>query len=109
MNICAWQWSSNNISTKHFLHPTFTHGSTLGLYEVLAEKPYICDIITDSVVLCFFIETEKIFSALRSDPVVEDFFWQVWYWWYFSYCFCGMLSSNSHFFACHFLHILAGQ
>ncbi|KAH6790352.1 sodium proton exchanger [Perilla frutescens var. frutescens] len=70
------QWSSKNTSTKHFLHPTFNHGSTLGLYEVLAEKPYICDIVTNSVVLCFFIETEKVLSALRSDPAVEDFFWR---------------------------------
>ncbi|KAL6505913.1 Son of sevenless 1 [Orobanche hederae] len=68
------KWSSK--SNKHLLHPAFTHGSTLGLYEVLSEKPYICDIITDSVVLCFFIATEKIFSALRYYPAVEDFFWQ---------------------------------
>ncbi|KAL6543894.1 Son of sevenless 1 [Orobanche gracilis] len=68
------KWSSK--SNKHLLHPAFTHGSTLGLYEVLSEKPYICDIITDSVVLCFFIATENIFSALRYYPAVEDFFWQ---------------------------------
>lgn len=70
------KWSSKNTSIKHFLHPTFTHGSTLGLYEVLAEKPHICNIVTNSVVLCFFIETEKILTALRSDPAVEDFFWR---------------------------------
>ncbi|KAL7149630.1 hypothetical protein ABFS83_05G054200 [Erythranthe nasuta] len=70
------KWSSKSLGDKHLLHPTFTHGSTLGLYEVLAEKPFICDIITNSVVLCFFVEAEKIFSALRSDPAVEDFFWQ---------------------------------
>ncbi|XP_073147911.1 sodium/hydrogen exchanger 8 isoform X2 [Henckelia pumila] len=70
------KWSSKNTCNKPLLHPTFTHGSTLGLYEVLAQKPYICDIITDSVVRCFFIETEKILSALRSDPAVEDFFWR---------------------------------
>ncbi|KAG8382645.1 hypothetical protein BUALT_Bualt05G0098900 [Buddleja alternifolia] len=75
----AVKYSSKNKSNKHLLHPTFTHGCTLGLYEVLAEKPYICDIITDSVVLCFFMETEKILSALRSDPAVEEFFWRVWY------------------------------
>ncbi|KAL3830717.1 hypothetical protein ACJIZ3_019519 [Penstemon smallii] len=70
------KWSSKNISSKPSLHPTFTHGSTLGLYEVLAQKSYICDIITDSVVRCFFIETEKILSALGSNPAVEDFFWR---------------------------------
>lgn len=70
------KWSSRSISNKHLLRPTFAHGSTLGIYEALAEKPYLCDIVTDSVVHCFFIETEKIHSALRSNPDVEDFFWQ---------------------------------
>ncbi|XP_047969241.1 LOW QUALITY PROTEIN: sodium/hydrogen exchanger 8-like [Salvia hispanica] len=70
------KWSTKDTSTNQFLHPTFTHGSTLGLYEVLAEKPYTCDIVTNSVVMCFFIETEKILSVLRSDPAVEDFFWR---------------------------------
>lgn len=70
------KWSSKNTCYKPLLHPNFTHGTTLGLYEVLAQKPYICDTITDSVVLCFFIETEKILSALRSDPALEDFFWR---------------------------------
>lgn len=72
-----WQWISKSIKNKHSLHPTFTHGSTLGLYEALAGKPYICDMITDSVVLCFCIETHKILSVLQSDPSVEDFLWQV--------------------------------
>ncbi|KAK9935635.1 hypothetical protein M0R45_022729 [Rubus argutus] len=70
------KWTSKSVKNKHSLHPTFTHGSTLGLYEVLTGKPYICDIITDSVVLCFFIENDKIRSMLRSDPSVEDFLWQ---------------------------------
>ncbi|XP_048318425.2 sodium/hydrogen exchanger 8 isoform X2 [Ziziphus jujuba] len=70
------KWMSKSIKNKHSLHPTFTHGSTLGLYEVLTGKPYHCDMITDSVVLCFYIETDKIISALRSDPSVEDFLWQ---------------------------------
>ncbi|CAN6549729.1 unnamed protein product [Malus baccata var. baccata] len=70
------KWTSKSIKNKHSLHPTFTHGSTLGLYEVLTGKPYICDMITDSVVLCFCIETHNIHSMLRSDPSVEDFLWQ---------------------------------
>ncbi|KAK2635611.1 hypothetical protein Ddye_030403 [Dipteronia dyeriana] len=70
------KWTSNSIKNKHSLHPTFTHGSTLGLYEVLIGKPHICDMVTDSVVLCFFIESEKILSVLRSDPAIEDFLWQ---------------------------------
>ncbi|GAB2283487.1 Son of sevenless 1 [Dionaea muscipula] len=69
------KWASKSIRSKHALHPTFTHGSTLGLYEVLNGKTYICDMIADSVVLCFFLETEKILSLLRSDPSMEDFFW----------------------------------
>lgn len=76
MRSVIWQWTSKSIKNKHLLHPTFTHGSTLGLYEVLSGKPNICDMITDSVVLCFFIESEKIFSVLNSS--VKDFLWQVW-------------------------------
>lgn len=72
-----FQWSSNILANRHSLHPTFSHGSTLGLYEVLIGKPYICDIITDSVVHCFFLETEKIHSLLALDPSIEDFLWQV--------------------------------
>ncbi|KAL8157682.1 sodium/hydrogen exchanger 8-like [Apium graveolens] len=70
------KWASRSIRNKHALHPTFTHGSSLGLYEVVNGKPYICDMITDSVVLCFFIEAEKILALLSSDPAIEDFLWQ---------------------------------
>lgn len=77
MIIFVLQWASESIRNKHPLHSTFTHGSTLGLYEVLIGKPYICDMITDSVVLCFFVETDKINSIVRSDLAVEEFLWQV--------------------------------
>ncbi|KAJ9546903.1 hypothetical protein OSB04_019446 [Centaurea solstitialis] len=70
------KWASKRIRNKHSLHPTFAHGSTLGLYEVLIGKPHICDIVTDSVVLGFFIEAEKILSVLGTDHAVEDFMWQ---------------------------------
>ncbi|XP_028752601.1 sodium/hydrogen exchanger 8-like isoform X1 [Neltuma alba] len=70
------KWESNIMRNKHSFCPTFTHGSTLGLYEVLTGRPYICDVITDSVVLCFFLEDDKILSCLKSDPSVEDFLWQ---------------------------------
>nr|ADQ43186.1 salt overly sensitive 1 [Schrenkiella parvula] len=43
------KWQSKSVSNSHSLHPTFSHGSTLGLYEVLTGKPYMCDMITDSV------------------------------------------------------------
>jgi len=65
-------------TTKHSFYPTFTHGSTLGLYEVLTGRPYICDVITDSVVFCIFLEASKIISCLKSDPSTEKFLWEVW-------------------------------
>ncbi|KAF7827545.1 sodium/hydrogen exchanger 8 isoform X2 [Senna tora] len=70
------KWESKIIRNKQSFYPTFTHGSTLGLYEVLTGRPYICDVVTDSVVLCFFLEADKIVSCLKSDPSVEDFLWQ---------------------------------
>ncbi|KAJ6689488.1 hypothetical protein OIU85_005854 [Salix viminalis] len=70
------KWTSKSIRSKHSMHPSFTHGSTLGLYELLVGKRCLCDIITDSAVLCFFIESEKILSLLASGPAVEDFLWQ---------------------------------
>ncbi|PIA30112.1 hypothetical protein AQUCO_05700080v1 [Aquilegia coerulea] len=70
------KWRSTNLRNKRSLHPIFSHGSSLGLYEVLIGKPYICDMITDTVVQCFFIEAEKIHSLRSSDPIVEDFLWQ---------------------------------
>ncbi|XP_028067608.1 sodium/hydrogen exchanger 8 isoform X1 [Camellia sinensis] len=70
------KWTSKSIKNKHSLHPTFTHGSTLGLYEVLIGKPCVCDMITDSMVLCYFIEAEKIRTVLKSNPAAEDIFWQ---------------------------------
>ncbi|XP_017226139.1 sodium/hydrogen exchanger 7 isoform X3 [Daucus carota subsp. sativus] len=69
-------WASKSIRNKHSLHPTFTHGSSLGLYEVVNGRPYICDMITDSMVLCFFIKAEKVLALLSSDPAIEDFFWK---------------------------------
>ncbi|MQL85489.1 hypothetical protein Taro_018016, partial [Colocasia esculenta] len=70
------KWASEHLSSHHSLHPTFSHGSTLGLYEVLMGKPYICDMITESVVHCLFIESEKILTLQKSDPAVENFLWQ---------------------------------
>nr|AGW30208.1 SOS1 [Reaumuria trigyna] len=70
------KWTSNSVPSKLAFHPTFTHGSSVGLYEVLVGKPYISDMVTDSVVLCFFVEADKIVSVLGSDPDVEGFFWQ---------------------------------
>ncbi|CAJ2677747.1 sodium/hydrogen exchanger 8 isoform X2 [Trifolium pratense] len=70
------KWESKMIKSKHPFYPTFTHGSTLGLYEVLSGRPYICNVVTDSIVLCLFVDANKIISCLKSDPSMEDFLWQ---------------------------------
>ncbi|KAL8249031.1 hypothetical protein R6Q59_005899 [Mikania micrantha] len=70
------KWDSKKIKKRYSLHPTFAHGSTLGLYEVLTGKRYLCDMITDSVVLGFFIEAEKISSVVGANDAVDDFLWQ---------------------------------
>ncbi|OIV91667.1 hypothetical protein TanjilG_26520 [Lupinus angustifolius] len=72
----AVKCESKMIRNNHPFYPTFSHGSTLGLFEVLTGKPYICDVIIDSVVQCFFIEADTIVSNLKIDPSVEDFLWQ---------------------------------
>ncbi|KAJ6806539.1 sodium/hydrogen exchanger 8 [Iris pallida] len=76
ISIGVVKWASKSLSNRHSLHPIFSHGSTLGLYEVLVGKPYICDMITDTMVHCLFVETEKIKSLLLTDPAIEDFLWQ---------------------------------
>ncbi|KAH7444411.1 hypothetical protein KP509_02G077100 [Ceratopteris richardii] len=70
------QWSNRASAARHFLLPTFSHGSTLGLYEVLTGKPYLCDMRADTVVHCFFIESSHILSALRRRPEVEETYWK---------------------------------
>ncbi|MCO5555569.1 hypothetical protein L7F22_009114 [Adiantum nelumboides] len=70
------QWNNRASQGKHLLHPTFSHGSTLGLYEVLTGKPYLCNLTADSVVHCFFLEASQILSALRTRPEVEESFWR---------------------------------
>ncbi|XBI12740.1 hypothetical protein VPH35_139567 [Triticum aestivum] len=76
VSIRAVKWRSQRLSSRHSLHPIFSHGSTLGLYEVLTGMSCLCDMITDSLVRCFFIEAEKIDQLRRSDPSVEAFLWQ---------------------------------
>ncbi|CAN0911536.1 Sodium/hydrogen exchanger 7 [Linum grandiflorum] len=68
--------TSESLRTRCSDHATFIHGSTLGLYEVLVGKPYICNMITDTTTQFFFVESESILSARRTSPVVEDFLWQ---------------------------------
>ncbi|KQJ85563.1 sodium/hydrogen exchanger 8 [Brachypodium distachyon] len=70
------KWTSQRLGSRHSLDPILSHGSTLGLYEALIGKSYICDMITDSVVHCFFIEAEKIEQLRQADPSIEAFLWQ---------------------------------
>nr|CAL44986.1 putative Na/H antiporter [Cymodocea nodosa] len=72
----VFKWASTTLSSRQSLHPDFLHGSPLGLYEVLAGKRFICDMVTDSLVHCFFIKAEKILPLLRSDPEVEELLWR---------------------------------
>ncbi|KAL6623724.1 hypothetical protein ACP70R_033603 [Stipagrostis hirtigluma subsp. patula] len=76
VSIGVVKWTSQRLRSRHSLDPILSHGSTLGLYEVLIGKSYICDMITDSVVNCFFIEAEKIEQLRQSDPSIEVFLWQ---------------------------------
>lgn len=89
----AVQWASRSIRNRQSLHPTFTHGSTLGLYEVLVGKPFITDMITDSVIHCFFIEADKIYPLLKAGHDIEEFLWQVR-----GLSYCTFKSSNSWIF-----------
>lgn len=72
------QWSNEASNGHRLLHPTFSHGSTLGLYETLTGKPFLCNIVADSVVHCFFIDRAKILSITLIHPELENFLWQVW-------------------------------
>ncbi|KAM0854258.1 hypothetical protein ACQ4PT_050536 [Festuca glaucescens] len=71
------KWATQRLSSMYSLDPILSYGSTLGLYEVLTGKYYICDMITVSLVRCFFIEAEKVDQLRRSDPSVEALLWQV--------------------------------
>eukprot|EP01018_Ginkgo_biloba_P018454 Gb_13802 [translate_table: standard] len=68
--------SSKHFADSHLLHPTFSCGSTLGLYEILTGKPCLCVLAAESAVHCFFIETTKVLSAIQMRTAMEDIFWQ---------------------------------
>ncbi|KAG0600449.1 hypothetical protein M758_11G035100 [Ceratodon purpureus] len=70
------KWSNKTTSGQRMRQSAFSHGSTLGLYEVLTGKPYLCDIVPDSVVHCFFIERSRILLIQKEHPELEDFLWQ---------------------------------
>lgn len=56
---------------------TYPRGSILGLYEALVGKPYLCDMVTDSVALCIEIKLESIMSVLSRGNGVEELLWKV--------------------------------
>ncbi|CAN1218006.1 Sodium/hydrogen exchanger 7 [Linum perenne] len=68
--------ATESLRSRYSDHATFIHGSTLGLYEVLVGRPYICNMIIDTTIHCLFVESEKILSAQTTSPAVEDFLWQ---------------------------------
>lgn len=70
------QCNSKATNGQQLHQPTFSLGSTLGLFEALTGRPYLCDIVTRSVVHCFFIERSKILSVQKEHPELEDFLWQ---------------------------------
>ncbi|PHU17102.1 Sodium/hydrogen exchanger 7 [Capsicum chinense] len=55
---------------------TYPRGSILGLYEALVVKPYLCDMVTDSVALCNEIKLESIISVLSRENGVEELLWK---------------------------------
>ncbi|BBN12428.1 Na+:H+ antiporter [Marchantia polymorpha subsp. ruderalis] len=70
------KWTRTKSTGRQLLHPTFPHGSTLGLYECLTGRPRLCTIAADSVAHCFFIDSAKLMAVSASEPGLEDFFWQ---------------------------------
>ncbi|KAG6544478.1 hypothetical protein Mapa_014116 [Marchantia paleacea] len=71
------KWTTKNNAGRQLLHPTFPHGSTLGLYECLTGRPRLCTIAADSVAHCFFIDSAKLMTLSKNEPpALEDFFWQ---------------------------------
>jgi hypothetical protein len=71
------KWSNKASNGHRLLHPTFSYGSTLGLYETLTGKPFLCNIVAESVVHCFYIDRAKILSITLIHPELENFLWQV--------------------------------
>ncbi|XP_069153169.1 sodium/hydrogen exchanger 8-like isoform X3 [Solanum lycopersicum] len=55
---------------------TYHRGSVLGLYEALVGKPYLSDMVTDSVAFCVKIKLEWVISVLARDNAVEELLWK---------------------------------
>ncbi|KAH0682336.1 hypothetical protein KY290_020925 [Solanum tuberosum] len=59
------------------VYSTYHRGSVSGLYEAVVGKPYLSDMVTDSVSLCIETELESIISVLACENVVEQLLWKV--------------------------------
>ncbi|KAL3682883.1 hypothetical protein R1sor_000905 [Riccia sorocarpa] len=71
------KWTRQKCTGRQLLHPTFPHGTTLGLYECLTGRPRLCTVVADSVAMCYFIDISRLMSILSpSNPALENFFWQ---------------------------------
>ncbi|KAG9443984.1 hypothetical protein H6P81_015324 [Aristolochia fimbriata] len=70
----VFKWSCKSLNNKNS-SPQFLYGSTPGLYEVLSRKPYLCDLVTDSVVYGLFIKAETILTSLGSHDI-EQLLWK---------------------------------
>lgn len=77
------QWTSleaekeATASGHHLLPPLFSHGSALGLYSTLCQRPYLYRLTASSLLHCFFIPRANLEAVRDSDPSVEDFLWKV--------------------------------
>ncbi|XP_059308994.1 sodium/hydrogen exchanger 7-like isoform X3 [Lycium ferocissimum] len=67
----VWLIENGSVRSKRSPFPihcpvdsTYPRGSIVGLYEALVGKPYLCDMVTDSVALCIEIKLESIISIL---------------------------------------------
>ncbi|PHT80587.1 hypothetical protein T459_13602 [Capsicum annuum] len=79
----VWLIGNGSVRSKRSPFPihypvdsTYPRGSILGLYEALVGKPYLCDMVTDSVALCIEIKLESIMSVLSRGNGVEELLWK---------------------------------
>ncbi|KAJ8562759.1 hypothetical protein K7X08_031211 [Anisodus acutangulus] len=79
----VWLIGNGSVTSKRSPFPihcpvdsTYPRGSILGLYEAIVGKPYLCDMVTDSVALCIEIKLESIMSLLARRNGVEELLWK---------------------------------
>nr|XP_016487886.1 PREDICTED: sodium/hydrogen exchanger 8-like [Nicotiana tabacum] len=79
----VWLIGNGSVTSKRSPFPihcpvdsTYPRGSILGLYEALVGKPYLCDMVTNSVALCVKIKLESIISLLAHGNGEEELLWK---------------------------------